>query len=84
MPARSISPARTWPGGPCRVADIAMVFQSFALYPHLTTRNNLAYPLREARLPAAEIRHRVGEIAELLRLSHTLDRKPATLSGGEQ
>ena len=69
---------------PVQGRDIAMVFQSFALYPHLTTRNNLAYPLREARLPVAEIRHRVGEIAELLRLSHTLDRKPATLSGGEQ
>ncbi len=71
-------------GRPVQGRDIAMVFQSFALYPHLTTRNNLAYPLREARLPAAEIRHRVGEIAELLRLSHTLDRKPATLSDGEQ
>ena len=69
---------------PVQGRDMAMVFQSFALYPHLTTRSNLAYPLREARLPGAEVATRVGEIAELLRLSHTLDRKPATLSGGEQ
>ena len=69
---------------PVRARDTAMVFQTFALYPHLSTFENLAYPLREARLGGAEIRRRVGEIAELLRLSHTLSRKPATLSGGEQ
>ena len=61
-----------------------MVFQTFALYPHLSTFENLAYPLREARVRSAEIRQRVGEIAEMLRLSHTLDRRPGTLSGGEQ
>jgi multiple sugar transport system ATP-binding protein len=69
---------------PVRARDTAMVFQTFALYPHLSTFDNLAYPLREARIPSDEIGRRVGEIAELLRLSHTLKRKPATLSGGEQ
>jgi multiple sugar transport system ATP-binding protein len=63
---------------------VSMVFQSFALYPHLTVFDNLAYPLREARTPTAEVRKRVGEIAELLRITHVLERKPATASGGEQ
>ena len=69
---------------PVRARNTAMVFQSFALYPHLSTFENLAYPLREAKTPRAEIRRRVGEIAEMLRLTHTLTRKPGTLSGGEQ
>jgi multiple sugar transport system ATP-binding protein len=69
---------------PVRARDTAMVFQTFALYPHLSTFENLAYPLREARLPRDEINKRVGEIAEMLRLSHALARKPSTLSGGEQ
>ena len=69
---------------PVRARNTAMVFQTFALYPHLSTFENLAYPLREARVRSAEIRQRVGEIAEMLRLSHTLDRRPGTLSGGEQ
>jgi multiple sugar transport system ATP-binding protein len=63
---------------------MAMIFQSFALYPHLAVDENLAYPLREAGVASAEIRRRVGEIAELLRIGHVLRRKPATLSGGEQ
>ena len=69
---------------PVRARDTAMVFQTFALYPHLSTFENLAYPLREAKVPRDEIKRRVGEIAEMLRLSHTLARKPNTLSGGEQ
>jgi multiple sugar transport system ATP-binding protein len=69
---------------PVRARDTAMVFQTFALYPHLSTFENLAYPLRESRAPAEEIKKRVGEIAEMLRLSHALARKPNTLSGGEQ
>lgn len=69
---------------PVRARNTAMVFQTFALYPHLSTFENLAYPLREQRLASAEINRRVGEIAEMLRLSHTLARKPGTLSGGEQ
>ncbi|MGO8798650.1 MAG: ABC transporter ATP-binding protein [Roseiarcus sp.] len=69
---------------PVRARDTAMVFQTFALYPHLSTFENLAYPLRELRVSAGEIGKRVGEIAEMLRLSHALGRKPSTLSGGEQ
>ena len=69
---------------PVRARNTAMVFQTFALYPHMTTFDNLAYPLREARVPNAEVRARVGQVAEMLKLSHTLDRKPGTLSGGEQ
>jgi multiple sugar transport system ATP-binding protein len=69
---------------PVRARDTAMVFQTFALYPHLSTFENLAYPLREARVGSNEIKTRVGEIAEMLRLSHALSRKPSTLSGGEQ
>src|SRR5271157_89827 len=69
---------------PVRARDTAMVFQTFALYPHLSTFENLAYPLRESRVGSNEIKKRVGEIAEMLRLSHALPRKPGTLSGGEQ
>ncbi len=69
---------------PVRARDTAMVFQTFALYPHLSTFENLAYPLRESRVAPEEIKKRVGEVAEMLRLSHTLARKPSTLSGGEQ
>jgi multiple sugar transport system ATP-binding protein len=69
---------------PVRARDTAMVFQTFALYPHLSTYENLAYPLRESRVSTEEIKKRVAEIAEMLRLSHALSRKPNTLSGGEQ
>lgn len=69
---------------PVQGRDLAMVFQSFALYPHLSTEQNLAYPLREAGLPSAEIKSRVGEMGELLRISHALGRKTTQLSGGEQ
>jgi multiple sugar transport system ATP-binding protein len=69
---------------PVRARDTAMVFQTFALYPHLSTFDNLAYPLRESRVSTEEIKRRVGEIAEMFRLSHALARKPSTLSGGEQ
>ena len=63
---------------------IALIFQSFALYPHLSVSDNLAYPLREMRLDAPEIARRIGETAELLSITHTLTRRPNTLSGGEQ
>lgn len=69
---------------PMRDRGIAMVFQTFALYPHLTIRENLAFPLREQKLDRDEINSRVGEVSEMLRLTHTLDRKPGTASGGEQ
>lgn len=64
--------------------DVSMVFQSFALYPHLSVYDNLAYPLVEARLRRDEIDRRVKETAAMLRLDKKIDRKPGTLSGGEQ
>jgi multiple sugar transport system ATP-binding protein len=63
---------------------ISMVFQSFALYPHFTVFDNLAYPLREERVAETEIKKRVEETAASLKLTHRLERKPSTLSGGEQ
>ena len=63
---------------------VSMVFQSFALYPHLTVFENLAYPLREEKAATSEITRRVNETATMLKLSHRLERKPNTLSGGEQ
>jgi multiple sugar transport system ATP-binding protein len=69
---------------PIKGRGVSMVFQSFALYPHLTVYRNLAYPLVEEGVPSAEIAKRVRETAGMLRLGHRLDRKPATLSGGEQ
>jgi multiple sugar transport system ATP-binding protein len=69
---------------PVQGRGIAMIFQTFALYPHLTVRRNFAYPLERAGVAPAEIATRVGEVAELLRVGHTLDRLPSTLSGGEQ
>ncbi|WP_200841064.1 ABC transporter ATP-binding protein [Geminicoccus flavidas] len=75
---------RDMAAAPIQGRGIAMIFQTFALYPHLTVRGNFTYPLERAGLPAQEIRTRVGEVAELLRVGHTLDRLPSTLSGGEQ
>ena len=69
---------------PVQGRGMAMIFQTFALYPHLTVRSNFSYPLQRDGVARAEIKKRVGEIAELLRVGHTLDRKPDTLSGGEQ
>lgn len=63
--------------------DVAMVFETYALYPHLTVWENLAYPLRERRVPGQEIKRRVERTADLLGITHTLGRPPQTLSGGE-
>ncbi|MBI3212201.1 MAG: sn-glycerol-3-phosphate ABC transporter ATP-binding protein UgpC [Mycobacterium sp.] len=64
--------------------DIAMVFQNYALYPHMTVYRNLAYGLRQRRTPRAETDRRVRETAELLQISELLDRKPGQLSGGQR
>jgi len=67
-----------------RHRDIAMVFQSYALYPHMTVRENLGYGLKVRRAPKQESRERVAEVARLLGLKELLDRKPAQLSGGQR
>jgi multiple sugar transport system ATP-binding protein len=64
--------------------DIAMMFQNLALYPDKTVFDNIAYPLRERKVPKDEIRSRVTEVAKKLYIDHLLDRKPAKLSGGER
>ena len=64
--------------------DIAMVFQSYALYPHLTVRDNIAFALKLKKMPKAEIDERVNEAARILELTEYLDRKPALLSGGQR
>jgi sn-glycerol 3-phosphate transport system ATP-binding protein len=64
--------------------DIAMVFQNYALYPHMTVYRNLAYGLRQRRTPRAEIDRRVRETAGLLQIAELLDRKPGQLSGGQR
>jgi multiple sugar transport system ATP-binding protein len=69
---------------PVQNRGISMIFQTFALYPHMSVEANLAHPLRRDGLADGEIRKRVAEVADLLRVSHTLKRKPTTLSGGEQ
>jgi multiple sugar transport system ATP-binding protein len=64
--------------------DIAMVFQSYALYPHMTVGENMAFPLKLAKVPDAEIKQRVDDTAKILDLTQHLDRKPANLSGGQR
>lgn len=64
--------------------DIAMVFQNYALYPHMSVYNNMAYGLRNRKTPKADIERLVQEAAQLLELSHLLDRKPGQLSGGQR
>ena len=64
--------------------DIAMVFQSYALYPHLTVRDNIAFALKLRKMPKAEINERVEEAARILELTENLDRRPAHLSGGQR
>ncbi len=63
---------------------IAMVFQSYALYPHMTVAENIGFSLSLKKVPAAEIRKQVEEVAEILQLREYLDRRPAALSGGQR
>jgi multiple sugar transport system ATP-binding protein len=67
-----------------RHRDIAMVFQNYALYPHMTVRKNLAYGLKVRKTPGAEIDRRVDQVARMLGLNDLLDRRPAALSGGQR
>ena len=64
--------------------DIAMVFQNYALYPHMSVFDNMAYGLKIAKVPKEEIRTRVDKAAKILELGHLLDRKPRALSGGQR
>ncbi|MBV9786373.1 MAG: ABC transporter ATP-binding protein [Acidisphaera sp.] len=64
--------------------NVAMVFQNYALYPHMTVRRNLEYPLRKRRVPAAERETRIAEVTALLQIGALLDRRPRQLSGGQQ
>jgi multiple sugar transport system ATP-binding protein len=69
---------------PPRARDVAMVFQSYALYPHMTVRQNLGYGLKVRKTPKREINDRVDRAAKLLGLDELLNRKPAALSGGQR
>src|ERR1700684_259239 len=64
--------------------DIAMVFQSYALYPHMTVRQNIAFPLTLAKMKKADVAQKVEEMAKILDLAELLDRKPSQLSGGQR
>ncbi|MGZ4541841.1 MAG: ABC transporter ATP-binding protein [Mycobacteriaceae bacterium] len=69
---------------PPRDRDVAMVFQSYALYPHLSVRDNIAFGLKLRKMPKPEIRKRVEQAAQVLGLTEYLDRKPRNLSGGQR
>ena len=64
--------------------DIAMVFQDYALYPHMNIAKNMSFALRLARVPKREITEKVQRVADMLNIGHLLDRKPAELSGGQR
>ena len=69
---------------PAHKRDIGMVFQNYAIFPHLTVRENVAYGLKARKMPAMEIKPKVDEALELVQISHLADRKPNELSGGQQ
>ncbi|WGD49671.1 ABC transporter ATP-binding protein [Bradyrhizobium sp. CB1650] len=69
---------------PPRARGVAMMFQSYGLYPHYTVRNNIAFPLKTQRVPRADIEKKVSWAANLLGIAHLLDRRPRQLSGGER
>jgi len=75
--------ARDVGGVPPKDRDVAMVFQNYALYPHMTVFGNIAFGLKMRRVPAREIKQRVQEVARTLDVGHLLERKPGGLSGGE-
>ena len=67
-----------------RDRDVGMVFQSYALYPHLTLFENIAFPLRLKALPRGDVQQKVQQTADLLGIAHVVDRRPAQVSGGQQ
>ena len=67
-----------------KARDVAMVFQDYALYPHMSVRDNLAFPLKMRRTPAAEQTQKIARVADMLQLGELLERKPAQLSGGQR
>ncbi len=69
---------------PARERDVAMVFQDYALYPHMTILDNIGYPLKVRRVGKKEIQTRVGEVAQSLDINRLLERRPGQLSGGQQ
>ncbi len=69
---------------PARQRDVAMVFQNYALYPHMTVAENLAFGLQMRRVEAKAVQERVEKVAQMLAIDHLLDRKPGQLSGGQQ
>ncbi len=69
---------------PAHTRDIGMVFQNYAIFPHLTVFENVAYGLRARRIPPAEIRRRTGEVLHLVQMKSLADRRPDQLSGGQQ
>ena len=69
---------------PSRERGVAMVFQTYALYPHMTTRQNLAFSLKLSGMPRRDIERRITDVAKVLELAPYLDRKPANLSGGQR
>src|SRR5437016_7248 len=69
---------------PPKDRDIAMVFQNYALYPHMTVAENMSFGLRLKRFPKAEIKTRVDEAARMLDIAELVDRKPKQLSGGQR
>src|SRR5689334_12996540 len=85
-----ITSGEIWIGGrvvnkvPPKQRDIAMVFQNYALYPHMTVRDNMAFSLKLAKAPQAAIDDRVGRAASILGLAGLLDRYPRQLSGGQR
>lgn len=69
---------------PPQERHLSMVFQGYALYPHMSVRDNIAFALRTARMPEAEVAAKVAEAARMLHLAPFLDRRPAALSGGQR
>ena len=69
---------------PAHKRDIGMVFQNYAIFPHLTVRENVAYGLKARKVPAKEIKPKVDEALELVQISHLAERKPSEMSGGQQ